>query len=63
MKIPVVDKEKCIGCGTCTVLAEKTFKLNSEGKAEVIEPVGNDEKTIQEAIDSCAVQAITWKES
>ena len=62
MKTPVVDKEKCIGCGTCVVLASKSFKLVSDGKAEVIDPPGDDEKTIQEGIDSCAVTAITWKE-
>ncbi|PIU03352.1 ferredoxin [Candidatus Shapirobacteria bacterium CG08_land_8_20_14_0_20_39_18] len=63
MKTPVVDKDKCIGCGTCTVLVGKTFKLRADGKAEVIVPAGDEEKTIQEAIDSCPVQAITWKES
>jgi ferredoxin len=63
MKTPVVDKIKCIGCGTCTVLAGKTFKLNADGKAEVIVPPGDDEKTIQEAVDSCAVTAIAWKEN
>jgi len=60
MKIPIVDKVKCIGCGTCTVVAGKSFKLGADGKAEVIVPVGDDEKTIQEAVDSCAVTAITW---
>lgn len=61
-KLPVVDPETCIGCGTCVVIADKTFKLNKAGKAEVIVPPGDDEKTIQEGIDSCAVTAITWKE-
>jgi len=61
-KIPVIDEEMCIGCGTCVVIAAKTFKLNKAGKAEVIVPPGDDEKTIQEGMDSCAVTAIVWKE-
>jgi len=61
MKRPVVDKSKCIGDGTCTVIAAKTFKLGADNKAEVIEPVGDDEKTVQEAIDSCPTVAISWK--
>lgn len=63
MKKLVIDQKVCIGCGTCSVLASKTFKMNdSLGKAEVIDPPGDDEKTIQEGIDSCAVMAITWSE-
>lgn len=57
MKIKV-DEEKCIGCGTCVVIAPKSFKLTDDGKAEVIEPPGDDEATIKEAVDSCPVDAI-----
>ncbi len=57
MKI-IVDKNLCLGCGTCVVIAPKTFRLGAEGKAEVIEPAGDKEETIKEAIDSCPVNAI-----
>jgi len=57
-KIPAVDKDKCIGCGTCTVIAPKSFKLGDDGKAEVINPPGDEEEKIKEAVDSCAVSAI-----
>ncbi len=57
MKI-IIDKNLCIGCGTCISIAPKTFKLDKEGKAEVIEPIGDNETTVQEAIDSCPVTAI-----
>jgi ferredoxin len=53
-----IDKNLCLGCGTCVTIASKTFKLGSDGKAEVIEPVGDKEETIKEAIDSCPVSAI-----
>ena len=58
MKIPAIDEDKCIGCGTCVAVAPKTFRLRDDGKAEVIEPPGDDEKTIKEAIETCAVDAI-----
>ena len=57
MKI-IVDKNLCLGCGTCVVIAPKTFRLGADGKAEVIEPAGDKEETIKEAIDSCPVNAI-----
>ena len=53
-----IDKDKCIGCGTCVAIAAKSFKLMDDGKAEVINPPSDNEKTIQEAIDSCPVSAI-----
>jgi ferredoxin len=42
------------------VIAPKAFKLTDDGKAKVIEPAGDSEKTIKEAVDSCPVQAITF---
>jgi len=61
-KLPIVDKDKCIGCSTCSVLAPKTFKLSKDNKAEVINPPGDEEKKIKEAIDSCPVDAIKFAE-
>lgn len=54
----IIDKNKCIRCGTCVAIAPKSFKLTDDGKAQLIEPVADDEKTIKEVIDSCPVQAI-----
>lgn len=59
-KTPAIDKEKCIGCGTCTVIAPKSFKLGDDGKAQVIKPPGDDEDKIKEAVDSCPVDAISY---
>jgi ferredoxin len=53
-----VDKTKCIGCGTCVVIAPKSFKLGDDGKAEAIEPAGDEEEKIKEAAESCPVGAI-----
>lgn len=62
MKV-TVDKKKCIGCGLCVSLADKSFRLNEkEFKAEVVEPVGDGQDKIQSAIESCPVSAITINE-
>jgi ferredoxin len=61
-KIPVVDADTCTGCGLCEQIAPNTFRVGDEGISEVIDPQGDDEQTIQEAIDSCPVQAISWQE-
>lgn len=62
-KVPVVDTDTCTGCGLCEQIAPNTFRLGDEGVAEVVDPQGDDEATIQEAIDSCPVEAISWQES
>ena len=62
MKVPVVDQDECTGCGLCADIAASTFKLNEDDVSEVIDPQGDDEDTIQEAIDSCPVECIAWEE-
>lgn len=62
MKKLVIDKNKCLGCGTCVALSPKVFKIGSDGKALVIDQKGDEESAIQNAIDSCPVNAISWKE-
>ena len=62
MKKPVVDADACTGCGLCADIAGSTFEINDDGVAVVINPEGDDEDTIQEAIDSCPVEAISWEE-
>lgn len=60
MKKIKIDKDKCTGCGTCTVLAPKTFKLGKDNRASVIKPPGDNEATIKQVIDSCPVDAIEY---
>ena len=61
MAIPVVDADLCTGCELCVDTAPNTFQMNDEDICEVIAPQGDDEDTIQEAIDSCPVEAISWE--
>ena len=67
MKI-VYEKGKCIGCGSCETICPKYWKLNEEGKADLIgsanQPNGDQELIIKEiacnkdAADSCPVECI-----
>jgi ferredoxin len=63
MRVPYVDPAKCQGAYICESIAPQTFQVNDEGLSEVVNPEGNDEQTIQQAIDSCPYAAISWKES
>ncbi len=58
----VIDKDTCIGCGTCVALCPKVFKLTDDGKAEVIDQNGDTPENIKNAIDSCPTTAIKWQE-
>lgn len=55
-----VNKETCIGCGLCVSICPEVFEIKEDGKAEV--KVGVDleknKKCIDEAIQSCSVNAI-----
>ncbi|HWQ89230.1 MAG TPA: ferredoxin [Desulfitobacteriaceae bacterium] len=59
----IVDKETCIGCGLCESVCAEVFKLNEEGKANVIVDVipSSSEACAKEAQDDCPVNAITVK--
>ena len=59
MKTLTVDKNKCLGCGTCVSLCPKVFKLGDDGKAEVIDKSADTDENIKNAIDSCPVGAIS----
>jgi len=60
-RVPVINKELCIGCGLCTTIARATFELGADGKAAVKDPHGDSEAEVQEAINSCPASAIRWE--
>ena len=68
-----VDPVKCIGCGLCVSMAEEIFKMNDQGKSEVLsgssesccescQGCGGLEEKIQEVIEACPVEAISQNE-
>jgi len=54
-----VDKELCIGCGTCAALCPDAFEMAGDGKAEVKKE--EDSGCAKNAAESCPVQAISVK--
>ena len=62
MSTPVVDVDLCTGCELCIDIAPNTFEMNEEGISTVVDPQGDDEEAIEEAIDTCPVEAISWAE-
>ncbi|MCK5358420.1 MAG: ferredoxin [Elusimicrobiales bacterium] len=55
-----VDQNKCIGCGRCTEICPEIFRLNENGKSEVI--VNKKADCAMEAADECPVEAIFVEE-
>jgi ferredoxin len=60
-KSPFVDQESCISCGLCVTSCPGVFRFTSAGKSEAYNPGGEPESKIQEAINGCPVQCITWR--
>jgi ferredoxin len=52
-----VDKQTCIGCGTCVALCPQTFQMGDDGKSSVISQ--DDVECAKNAVQSCPVQAIS----
>ena len=61
MKI-TIDKEKCIGCGSCVAVCDESFEMNNDNKARLKEK-GEDAQCVKEAVDICPVQAIEISET
>ncbi len=67
-----VKKDTCIGCGACTVIADKIFQIGDDGLAEVINPTENEDKIMEvpeeekenvvDASESCPTGAIEVNE-
>lgn len=57
----VVDQEACIGCGNCEAVCPGVFKLNEDERSQVIKPEGGPD-CVEDAIDQCPAEAISWQE-
>ena len=57
MKIKI-DKEKCLGCGTCVALYPEIFEMDEDFKARV-KKEADDFHNAPEAVQSCPGQAIS----
>lgn len=56
-----VDEHSCIGCTHCAGVAQSTFFMEPElGRARVFQQWGDDQETIEIAIDTCPVNCIHY---
>jgi ferredoxin len=56
-----IDKDECIGCGSCEDICPEVFRLNEETeKSEVIKPEGGPEDLIEQAMAECPMSCIYW---
>lgn len=53
-----IDRDLCIGAASCVALAMKTFALDGENKAVVLEGEGDVPDLIKLAAESCPTKAI-----
>lgn len=54
-----VDRDLCIGAATCVAIASKTFSLDKDAKAVILETSEQDlDETIIDAARGCPVAAI-----
>jgi ferredoxin len=54
-----LDKEKCIGCGSCAAVCPGNFEISDDGKSSPLQADVEDLGCNQLAADSCPVQAIS----
>ena len=55
-----VNKDVCIGCGACNVIAEGIFEMDDDGLAKaVVEEIPEEkEEDVKDASESCPTGAI-----
>lgn len=59
----ILEREKCIGCGSCQTVCPKYWRLDKEGKAEYLGPAELAEIDCnKEAAEVCPVQCILIKQ-
>lgn len=54
----VVDRQACIGAGSCVVVTDELFQLDDGNLAYVVDPDSHDQETIKLSAESCPVLAV-----
>mgnify|MGYP003822659529 FL=1 len=59
-----IDRNLCIGAGTCVALAPKAWALDSEAKAIILDTSSEEsDQALMDAAKGCPVAAITITDS
>jgi ferredoxin len=53
-----LEREKCIGCGSCVALCSKHFELQDDGKTHIKEATKQDVEELEIEKSDCADQAV-----
>jgi ferredoxin len=62
-RAPSLDLSNCTGCEACLELCPAVFKQNQAGYFEVAPLSSYPEECVEEAINCCPADCISWGES
>jgi ferredoxin len=56
-----VDRDRCVGSGTCEALAPEVFEVDDDGVLAVLLPTPTDDQLhdVREAVQACPTRALT----
>jgi ferredoxin len=59
-----VDRERCVGSGSCEALAPDIFEVDDEGVLVVhrSEPAGDELGDVEDAVQACPTRALSLAE-
>jgi ferredoxin len=56
----VVDRDRCVGSGTCEALAPDVFEVDDDGVLVVVrEPTDGEEPDVRDAVTACPTRALS----
>lgn len=60
IRAPYVN-ETCIGCSACVAISPDVYDLNDDGLSVVKELANYEDLSVDDSIQACPVNAISWK--
>jgi ferredoxin len=56
----LVDRERCVGSGTCEALAPDLFEVGDDGVVELLRPnPADDDDAVRDAVSACPTGALS----